>query len=408
MKGKKYLLPLLSATLLSALVSCSEAEEESTYVPQGAGPNSGASQSGTYNTSGSTGTTSTGTTTEELGDTISALEQLATFSSASAKTEVLRHAGYSESNIEGYTYEVVGQGSLVEYHISFWMGIVKYDYVVSGTDGTILTFKTEFNNEGYSSTVVDTSTEVDSNVFVVQDGHVTRDQAKAIVAKDAGVSTSAMMNFEIKNRTTGAVNEYEMTFSVGNIEYYYTILPTTGTITLARKTEPEPEPEIEIPEVMMPTVTPSTGSSGSSSSSSSSGSSSSSNATTTTTPDITPATPEPSVEETTPVLPDSTVQSSSSSSSAMVEDFSGAQSSTASSSTATSGAMTSTSAAMISSNDAKNIAFAQAGVSETGVTSLSILEAKDGTGAVVAYNVSFISGGGSHYYTVSATTGAVR
>lgn len=413
MKGKKYLLPLLSATLICSLVACSESEEENTYVPQGAGPNSGASQSTNYNSSGTN--TSSGSVSSGATSTTGSVEESGSFSAESAKTEVLRHSGYTENMIQGYECEFVEDKGVQTYYISFWMGFVHYTYQVSGVDGTIIAFHSEFNHAGYTppSTEEETTTEV--QVFTVQPGHVTKDQAKAIAAKDAGVSTSSMSNFEIANRTTGNINEYEMTFKVGDVEYYYTMLPTTGTITLSRKTEPEPEPEPEIPVVTTPSVTviPSTGNTSSGSSSGSASTGTDSVVTTPSEPEVT--LPEPTVTET----PEGAISSSSSSSSVTDESI-GTQSNTASSSTgatnsssathssvttSTSGAV---SAPVISSNDAKNIAFAQAGVSESDVSSLSILEAKDGTGAVAAYNVSFISGGGSHYYTVSATTGAVR
>lgn len=348
----KHLFLATTALLMVFSTGCSS-EEESTTASSGSTSNSGSSGS-----SGSTGSS------EETSADVSAYQtsSLANVPESTAKTVALRHAGVSEDAIEGYSCVIEDNQGMVQYNITFWQGTVEYLFYVSGADGAVLFFTTEFHQTGYQAPTEGGSGE--DVVFTPKAGNLTESQSKAIVAKDAGISESSMSNFTIKEKESGSLIEYEMTFTFGSSEYYYSILATSGTITFSKVnnvyTEPLPTFDSTTTTDTFMTTTPDT-----------------STGTTTTTPDT-------STDSSTTTTPDSTTTT-----------------------TPDSTTTTTPTAPNISSSEAKNIALRQTGASDSQVDRLSISENKDSSGSVTSYQVSYFYEMQQYSYTISASSGGV-
>lgn len=338
-----HLFLVTTALLLSFSVGCSSEDAgESTAVGRPSSGNAGL----TTNSDSLIASSSTGSS-----------DSLAKFSADSAKNVALHHANTTETNIQGYECTVNDSNGNIQYDISFWVGTIEYLFYISGSDGSVLYFTTEFHQSGYVAPTEDSVTEV----FTPQAGNLTESQAKAIVAKDAGVSESSLSNFTIKEKISGSLTEYEMTFIFGSSEYYYTILATSGTITYSKVnniyTAPVPQIDVESNTSIPNTAVPDSG----------------------TTDDST--------------------------SSGTTDSTTGLENSTTD--TTTPDTSTTVTAPNISSSDAKNIALRQTGATDSSADRLSITENKDSSGSVTSYQVSYFYEMQQYSYTVSAISGAI-
>ena len=64
---------------------------------------------------------------------------------------------------------------------------------------------------------------------------ITKEEAKKIALKDAGVTENEIRDFEIELDRDNDILKYEISFNVGNVEYDYTINAENGKIIEAEK-----------------------------------------------------------------------------------------------------------------------------------------------------------------------------
>lgn len=357
MNEKYQKLPFLLTTLLLSLtVACSSEPVSNGYVPPTESKNPNLS-SGT-----SIGSSSTSTHIESNQLELSG----AAVSTDTAKKLVITLAGVHENSVKGYTCNTKEVNGLYTYEINFWVGKVEYIYTVSGTDGAVLYFTTVFHDTEYVEPEEDEIIVEEVDEFTTSVGNLSVSQAKDVVYMNAGVTANMVSNFKIQDKINGNINEYEISFAVGETQYYYTIMAASGIITLSSVTTPEPEtpvPEITVPDVVPVPSTP-----------------------VVTTPSVeipNVILPDIPADTTVPSVPETTVPES-----------------TAPTTTPTPTA--------ISATAAKGAALSYAGIAEGDTSRLSVSESTDSAGSITAFLVTFFHEMDYHTYRVDATSGAVQ
>lgn len=363
MKSYVRFIPLLTASLLlSVSAGCSKDSEDGSISDEDRNGSSFVRPSDAIIPS------ATGSATSSVTGTV--YENGATFSADNAKTVAVRQAGVAEGAIEGYEcVETSSTGSLV-YEITFWVGSIQYFYNISGTDGSVLTFNNQFHQSGYVAPVPEGSVPD----FVYVEGNLTEAQARSSVLAHAKLSDYQISNFNIISKTSGNINQYEITFETTSSNYYYTIMAASGTVTYSNVID-----KIIIPDVVIPPVT--------------------------TTPTVTPTTPDvvvPDVVIPETVVPDVTAPAPEPETTTpdLALPALPSEPSTPEPSTPVTPS--------ISSASAKSAAIAQAGFTESMVSRTSVSEIKDSSGSVSEYSVTFFQDENYYTYRVDAYTGAVR
>lgn len=247
--NKKYqqLSFLMSALTLTLTVACSSKSSDNGYVAptESKNPN----QSG----AASVGTTSSFESSSNIELSGAAV------SSDTARKLVITLAGVNENSVKGYVSNTKETNGIYTYEISFWVGKIEYFYTVSGTDGAVLYFTTVFHDTEYVEPEEDEVPSEKVEEFVTSVGNLSESQAKDVVFMNAGVSANMVSNFKIKDKINGNINEYEITFSVGETSYYYTIMAASGIVTLSQITKPEevtPVPDPILPDIVPVPSTP--------------------------------------------------------------------------------------------------------------------------------------------------------
>lgn len=354
MKLKSITSILLTTVLLSHCIGCSSEEEGSTYVPPSVSKNPNLAG----NTSGNV-TEFTGAFDDIVSNSGAAVSQEA------AKKVAIHQAGVAESSVKGYHCIEEVKNDLYTYYITFWVGKVEYSYTISGTDGTVIFFSTKFHETEYvepEEEVIEEEPEPEE--FETIAGHLSVQQAKDVVFLHAGVSEYVVTSFKIADRINGSINEYEITFSVGEVEYYYTIMAASGIVTLSKKIEPEivePEP----PQVVVP--------------------------------DVVPVPTVPTVPTPAPVIPDP-----------VIPDVTAPEVTTPETTTPETTTPVAPSTTLIGAVSAKNAALAYSGISEGDTSRLSVSETTDSSGVTDAYYVTFFHNMDYHTYKVDSVTGSVQ
>lgn len=381
MNHKIKWVPIATSMLLAFSVGCSSEDGDDA-------PSSWVSSSSSE-WSSSSSNTSTSTPTNSSSSSSST-----TFSSESLQQKILRHAGYAVADIEGYRFNTVLNNGFQQYEAVFYARsdgkTEEHTYYLSTTDATILSNTVVFLPPDYIIEEEEEELVTDDTGITFESiaGQLTQSQAKAIVTQDAGVSEFSISGFTINERTSGTIQEYEITFGTNTADYYYTIMAASGIITFSRmtplETATQPNTSTTTPPSTGTTTTPSTGTTTTPSTGTtttpSTGTTTTPNTGTTTTPSTTPTTPEiPDVVVPDVVIPEATVPE-----------------------------VSTPVAPSLSNLDAKNAALRFAGVSESEIDRLAITELTDSTGSVYEYQVDFFHQVNFHTYRVSASTGAVR
>ena len=112
------------------------------------------------------------------------------------------------------------------YYIDFESGGRDYEYDISAFDGSIILSSP--NNQKPSDNSASQSTSSQTSL-------ITKDQAKAIAFKDAGVNEKDVFDLEIDLDRDGGVVAYEIEFQSGRTEYKYDIQAYTGAIINSEK-----------------------------------------------------------------------------------------------------------------------------------------------------------------------------
>ncbi len=146
---------------------------------------------------------------------------------ADAKQIALDHAGISESETDRLRVKLDYDDGVQEYEVTFYVGNREYDYDIDASTGTIRSFDSEIEDD-YNIASAPSATRAATSSS--SGATITEAEAKQIALDHAGVSESETERMRVKLGRDDGVQEYEVTFYVGNREYDYDINAATGAI----------------------------------------------------------------------------------------------------------------------------------------------------------------------------------
>ena len=146
---------------------------------------------------------------------------------ADAKQIALDHAGISESETDRLRVKLDYDDGVQEYEVTFYVGNREYDYDIDASTGTIRSFDSEIEDD-YNIASAPSATRAATSAS--SGAAITEADAKQIALDHAGVSESETERMRVKLGRDDGVQEYEVTFYVGNREYDYDINAATGAI----------------------------------------------------------------------------------------------------------------------------------------------------------------------------------
>lgn len=146
---------------------------------------------------------------------------------ADAKQIALDHAGISESETDRLRVKLDYDDGVQEYEVTFYVGNREYDYDIDAATGTIRSFDSEIEDD-YNIASAPSATRAATSAS--SGATITEAEAKQIALDHAGVSESETERMRVKLGRDDGVQEYEVTFYVGNREYDYDINAATGEI----------------------------------------------------------------------------------------------------------------------------------------------------------------------------------
>ena len=146
---------------------------------------------------------------------------------ADAKQIALDHAGISESETDRLRVKLDYDDGVQEYEVTFYVGNREYDYDIDAATGTIRSFDSEIEDD-YNIASAPSATRAATSAS--SGAAITEAEAKQIALDHAGVSESETERMRVKLGRDDGVQEYEVTFYVGNREYDYDIDAATGEI----------------------------------------------------------------------------------------------------------------------------------------------------------------------------------
>ena len=146
---------------------------------------------------------------------------------ADAKQIALDHAGISESETDRLRVKLDYDDGVQEYEVTFYVGNREYDYDIDAATGTIRSFDSEIEDD-YNIASAPSATRAATSSS--SGATITEADAKQIALDHAGVSESETERMRVKLGRDDGVQEYEVTFYVGNREYDYDINAATGAI----------------------------------------------------------------------------------------------------------------------------------------------------------------------------------
>lgn len=146
---------------------------------------------------------------------------------ADAKQIALDHAGISESETDRLRVKLDYDDGVQEYEVTFYVGNREYDYDIDAATGTIRSFDSEIEDD-YNIASAPSATRAAASAS--SGAAITEAEAKQIALDHAGVSESETERMRVKLGRDDGVQEYEVTFYVGNREYDYDINAATGEI----------------------------------------------------------------------------------------------------------------------------------------------------------------------------------
>ena len=132
-----------------------------------------------------------------------------------AKSIALKDAGLSESQIHDYEIELDNDNGVLHYDISFEKNGEDYDYEINAKTGKIIS--------------------VEKPQASVSKSQISKQKAKSIALKHAGVTANDISAFELELEKDDGVWKYEISFNVGRTEYDYTINAENGKIIESEK-----------------------------------------------------------------------------------------------------------------------------------------------------------------------------
>ena len=114
------------------------------------------------------------------------------------------------------------------YEIEFKAGGYEYDYEINASTGAVLKGEKETDDDAVSKPALSTDTKPSAGV-------IGEAKAKTAALNHAGVSATAIREYECQLDTEDGVRVYEIEFKAGNYEYNYEINASTGTVLMGER-----------------------------------------------------------------------------------------------------------------------------------------------------------------------------
>ena len=150
---------------------------------------------------------------------------------AKAKTAALNHAGVSATAIREYECQLDTEDGVRVYEVEFKAGGYEYDYEINATTGAVLKSEKEADDDASKSTSKPaSSTGTKPAASVIGEA-----KAKTAALNHAGVSATAIREYECQLDTEDGVKVYEIEFKAGGYEYDYEINAATGAVLKSEK-----------------------------------------------------------------------------------------------------------------------------------------------------------------------------
>ena len=155
-----------------------------------------------------------------------------------AKEIALAHAGIQESDVTALQIRRGTENGIEVYSVEFDAAGREYDYDIRVRNGDIVQSSYDMRVQQAPQPVQETEP-VDGSAPQTADstgnaqggsGNITQEQAKSIALSHAGVSESDITFIWVKPDVENGTPVYEVEFLVGNTEYDYNILQSTGEI----------------------------------------------------------------------------------------------------------------------------------------------------------------------------------
>ena len=145
-----------------------------------------------------------------------------------AKEIAVSKAGVSASALTELEIEMDTSDGVMVYEVEFKAGGYEYDYEINASTGAVLKGEKETDDDAVSKPALSTDTKPSAGV-------IGEAKAKTAALKHAGVSATAIREYECQLDTEDGVRVYEIEFKAGNYEYNYEINASTGTVLMGER-----------------------------------------------------------------------------------------------------------------------------------------------------------------------------
>jgi len=164
-----------------------------------------------------------------------------------AKAIAFKDGGINKTDARNVEVETDIDYGVLTYEVEFESGGFEYKYEINGESGKILHKEKEKESDrktkNPTNSAVNSSQPVSSQADSSQKGQtvstvktkISRDEAKSLAFKDAGVKESEIREFEIELDKDNGIWLYEIEFKKGKTEYKYEINAQNGKITEKEK-----------------------------------------------------------------------------------------------------------------------------------------------------------------------------
>lgn len=149
-----------------------------------------------------------------------------------AKQIALTHAAVNANAITDFECELDRDDGKVIYEVSFEHGHVEYEYDIDAVTGAIISWEKDCDKDNGSNQGGHDHGSSDTNTATQPSDpqYISREEAKAIALKQAGVNAEDVRDYECEMDTEGGIRVYEISFQVGSQEYDFEIHAVTGEI----------------------------------------------------------------------------------------------------------------------------------------------------------------------------------
>lgn len=152
-----------------------------------------------------------------------------------AKAAALTHAGVNSVDAFNWECEFDKDDGRAIYEIEFCAGTYEYSYDIDATDGSVIKYEREYNDDRMSASSPSTQptpdpTPTSSTQPAASTSVIGTDAAKAAALAHAGVSAANAYGWECELDHDDGRTVYEIEFKAGRYEYSYEIEAYTGTV----------------------------------------------------------------------------------------------------------------------------------------------------------------------------------